>query len=176
MIRRAICDQNIWGCKGEHDVLYWMTRRSAAQGTTRRNNRELVLFTVRVHPFPFRTRKLSSLVPKILGWRRPGKIGICQHIYSSLAQSVEHAAVNRRVVGSSPTGGARNILPLRIFRGGNIFFFPCGFSFTVCFLRVTPECCESIFGAACALRKIALIRRLFYLFVFMTALRIRQRG
>ena len=27
-------------------------------------------------------------------------------IYSSIAQSVEHAAVNRRVVGSSPTGGA----------------------------------------------------------------------
>ena len=28
-------------------------------------------------------------------------------IYSSIAQSVEHAAVNRRVVGSSPTGGAK---------------------------------------------------------------------
>lgn len=28
--------------------------------------------------------------------------------YSSLAQSVEHAAVNRSVVGSSPTGGATN--------------------------------------------------------------------
>jgi hypothetical protein len=27
--------------------------------------------------------------------------------YSSLAQQVEHAAVNRRVVGSSPTGGAK---------------------------------------------------------------------
>ena len=27
-------------------------------------------------------------------------------ISASLAQSVEHAAVNRRVVGSSPTGGA----------------------------------------------------------------------
>ena len=27
-------------------------------------------------------------------------------LYSSLAQLVEHAAVNRRVVGSSPTGGA----------------------------------------------------------------------
>ena len=27
--------------------------------------------------------------------------------YSSLAQLVEHAAVNRRVVGSSPTGGAK---------------------------------------------------------------------
>ena len=31
-----------------------------------------------------------------------------QHKYSSLAQPVEHAAVNRRVVGSSPTRGARN--------------------------------------------------------------------
>ena len=29
--------------------------------------------------------------------------------YASLAQSVEHAAVNRGVVGSSPTGGAREI-------------------------------------------------------------------
>ena len=27
-------------------------------------------------------------------------------LFASLAQSVEHAAVNRRVVGSSPTGGA----------------------------------------------------------------------
>jgi len=34
-----------------------------------------VFLTQRVHPFPFRTRKLSFAVPKILGWRRPGKIG-----------------------------------------------------------------------------------------------------
>ena len=40
---------------------------------------ELVLIAVRVHPYPFRTRKLSSVEPKILGWRRPGKIGRCQH-------------------------------------------------------------------------------------------------
>ena len=33
--------------------------------------------TLRVHPFPFRTRKLSSRVPKILSWRRLGKIGRC---------------------------------------------------------------------------------------------------
>ena len=32
-------------------------------------------------------------------------------IYSSIAQSVEHSAVNRVVVGSSPTGGARAKLP-----------------------------------------------------------------
>ena len=31
----------------------------------------------------------------------------CRFSYASLAQSVEHAAVNRSVVGSSPTGGAR---------------------------------------------------------------------
>ena len=34
-----------------------------------------VLIAVRVHPFPSRTRQLSSPAPKILGWRRPGKIG-----------------------------------------------------------------------------------------------------
>ena len=36
-----------------------------------------------------------------------GIITIVETRYSSLAQSVEHAAVNRSVVGSSPTGGAR---------------------------------------------------------------------
>ena len=36
--------------------------------------------------------------------------------YSSLAQQVEHAAVNRRVVGSSPTGGATQTEPLKIQR------------------------------------------------------------
>ena len=32
---------------------------------------------------------------------------VAGNIYSSIAQSVEHAAVNRRVVGSSPTWGAK---------------------------------------------------------------------
>lgn len=36
---------------------------------------KLVLIAVRVHPFPSRTRKLSSPAPKILVWRRTGKIG-----------------------------------------------------------------------------------------------------
>ena len=31
--------------------------------------------------------------------------GTYLQVYSSIAQSVEHAAVNRSVVGSSPTGG-----------------------------------------------------------------------
>ena len=62
----------------------------------------------RSHPFPSRTRKLSSIAPMILGGRPPGKLGRRRTGYSSLAQSVEHAAVNRRVVGSSPTGGANS--------------------------------------------------------------------
>ena len=34
------------------------------------------------------------------------KIGVCHILYSSLAQLVERPAVNRQVVGSSPTRGA----------------------------------------------------------------------
>ena len=44
---------------------------------------QLVFLTVRVHPFPFRTRKLSSFVPTILGGKLPGKIGRCWHSYPS---------------------------------------------------------------------------------------------
>ena len=40
--------------------------------------------------------------------------------YSSIAQSVEHAAVNRRVVGSSPTWGAKKITHTKVWV---IFFF-----------------------------------------------------
>ena len=57
-------------------------------------------------------------------------------IYSSLAQLVEHAAVNRRVVGSSPTGGAYNFIRLlgqavktSPFHGGNTGSSPVGVIF-----------------------------------------------
>ena len=43
--------------------------------------------------------------------------------YSSLAQSVEHAAVNRSVVGSSPTGGAERYSGIALLsRFPGIFF------------------------------------------------------
>ena len=45
-----------------------------------------------------RENKLSPALPK--------HSSECFGVSASLAQSVEHAAVNRRVVGSSPTGGA----------------------------------------------------------------------
>ena len=46
----------------------------------------------------------------ILGWRRPGKVDQRRHLYSSLAQSVEHSAVNRVVARSSRAGGAKSLL------------------------------------------------------------------
>ena len=63
--------------------------------------------TLRVHLFPYRTQKLSSVVSKIVLWRRGVKIGRCQHSYSSIAQSVERMTVNHDVTGSSPVGGAK---------------------------------------------------------------------
>ena len=38
-----------------------------------------VSLAMRVHPFPSRTRQLSSSVLTILGWKRPGKIRRCRH-------------------------------------------------------------------------------------------------
>lgn len=40
---------------------------------------KLVKMAWRVHLYPYRTQKLSSIAPKILGGRLPGKIGLCQH-------------------------------------------------------------------------------------------------
>ena len=41
--------------------------------------------------------------------------------YSSLAQSVEHSAVNRSVVGSSPTGGVQKARKFNIY---GFYFIP----------------------------------------------------
>ena len=54
------------------------------------------------HLFPYRTQKLSSFTSKILGWRRPGKIDRCRHLYAPLAQLVEQLTLNQWVLGSSP--------------------------------------------------------------------------
>ena len=82
----------------------------------------------RIHLFPSRTQKLSSLTPTIAGWQRPVKIGSCRiplgddgmrttvrvpsHPYIFLGSSMaEHSAVNRRVVSSSLTRGANKKSP-----------------------------------------------------------------
>ena len=52
-----------------------------------------------------------------------------QHLYSSLAQSVEHSAVNRSVAGSSPAGGVwlhGQAVKTPPFHGGNRGSNPLG--------------------------------------------------
>ena len=86
--------------------------------------------TVRFHLFPFRTQQLSSLVPKIVSWKRLVKIGSRRLLYgplvkrlrqrpltpltsvrfrygspyAPLAQLVEQLTLNQWVEGSSPSG------------------------------------------------------------------------
>ena len=45
-----------------------------------------VTMTVRFHLFPFRTQKLSSLVPKIVRWKRRVKIGSRRLLYGPLVK------------------------------------------------------------------------------------------
>ena len=56
----------------------------------------MVFLSHRVHLYPFRTQKLSCAEPKILVWRRTGKIGQCQHPFKlkSLFE-LAHKGVNR---------------------------------------------------------------------------------
>ena len=56
-------------------------------------------------PIPNTEVKLSSADDTWLETARENRSS--PNFYSSIAQSVEHAAVNRRVVGSSPTWGAK---------------------------------------------------------------------
>ena len=65
-----------------HDV----TGSSPVGGAKKNTHyQQLVLMTQGVHPFPYRTRKLSPVVPKIVPWRRGVKIGRCQHLIVSIS-------------------------------------------------------------------------------------------
>ena len=66
-----------------------------------------VAIALRTHLFPSRTQKLSSIALKVLCWQRHGRIRSCRIQIFLLSSAVEHPAVNRRVVGSNPTGGAK---------------------------------------------------------------------
>ena len=66
LLKKAVRREKQFSWRGKRNVFfaYFLFQES-----------KLVLIRARVHPFPFRTRKLSSLLPKILVWRRTGKIG-----------------------------------------------------------------------------------------------------
>ena len=98
--------------------------------------------TSRFHLFPSRTQKLSSIVPKILGWRRPGKIGRCRPFSFTyglfgdrepvrpLGQAAKTTPSHGVIVGSIPAGVTKHLAAQPQTRaamapkGG-----PCGFCF-----------------------------------------------
>ena len=94
----------------------------------------LVTIARRSHLFPCRTQKLSSLAPMVVGltFRKsrtlPGNISL---FHSSSV--VELSAVNRSVVGSSPTCGAiwprGQAVKTPPFHGGNTGSSPVGVIF-----------------------------------------------
>ena len=86
----------------------------------------------RSHPFPYRTRKLSFSAPMVVGTRVPVRVGRCQAVILMFRSSsvVELSAVNRSVVGSSPTCGANwpvgQAVKTPPFHGGNTGSSPVG--------------------------------------------------
>ena len=61
-------------CQGRVKALF--LRKERAEG--KQPEQFPVAMTERSHLFPSRTQKLSSPVPKVLGWTRPGRIGRCR--------------------------------------------------------------------------------------------------
>ena len=61
-----------------------------------------VSMTVRFHLFPFRTQKLSSLVPKIVRWKRRVKIGSRRLFIWPVGQAVKTEASHAFNIGSIP--------------------------------------------------------------------------
>ena len=111
----------------------------------------MVLIRARVHPFPSRTRKLSSLLLTILGWRRPGKIGSANTKPRDGSRGV-CVSINPRPCHSEPvtdvTGvGIRNLLAGNLRKSAGIMRFGNGLprqsadwlAMTGFFDRLTPR-------------------------------------
>ena len=74
-----------------------------------------VSMTVRFHLFPFRTQKLSSLVPKIVGWKRPVKIGRCRLLlYGPLVKRLRQRPLTPLTWVRFPHGSPKNAPQLRL--------------------------------------------------------------
>ena len=58
----------------------------------------LVVITRRPHLFPYRTQQLSFSVPTILGWQRPGKIGLRQIYIKASCDNARGFELLRRLI------------------------------------------------------------------------------
>ena len=93
-----------------------------------------VPMTPRIHLFPFRTQKLSLVVPKILGWRRPGKIGRCRHFSFIKKASPRKSGTRTRERLTRPVGQAVKTAASHAANGSSIL------------PRVTMVCTSSSVG------------------------------
>ena len=59
------------------------------------------MMALRIHLFPYRTQKLSSVAPKVVGGSLPARIGH-RDAFGRLAQLGEHLPYKQGVTGSIP--------------------------------------------------------------------------
>src|SRR5438046_1040271 len=59
-----------------------------------------VALAAEIHPFPFRTRKLSPPAPMVLGWIRPGRVGRRRFLTHASLTSVRLAVFLLQVLAS----------------------------------------------------------------------------
>ncbi len=74
-----------------------------SQSESKARNKYPVTIAKRIHLFPSRTQKLSSLAPIILGGQLPGKVGRCRFIWSH-GQAVKTPPFHGGNRGSIPRG------------------------------------------------------------------------
>ena len=73
-----------------------------------------VTMTVRFHLFPFRTQQLSSLVPKIVSWKRLVKIGSRRLLYGPLVKRLRQPPLTPLTWVRFPHGSPKNAPQLRL--------------------------------------------------------------
>src|SRR4029453_14122163 len=78
-----------------------------------------VALAAEIHPFPFRTRKLSPPAPMVLGWIRPGRVGRRRFLTHAsltsvrLAVFLRHHALQSACAVANASGPRRAAVPRR---------------------------------------------------------------
>ena len=95
---------------------------------------KLVLIAARVHLFPYRTQKLSSLALTILGGKLPGKISRCQHYLMSAIFNCRHKHLNSCLFSSVGRAFVVNVIPEKLTKfkshkhRSSVIIYKCLFS------------------------------------------------